>query len=189
VLDEYSSEELTRVAAQCRHKTYHLFEDINYIETQSDGVIVGTNLHNYAMPMIRYVQNDLGAIEVRPCDCGWRFRHLVNLQGRKNDSFILPSGKVLSSGFLLDATYEFLLAYRTAVKDFCLIQEATDRVVLQIVAGTGWDSDIERKITQRFREFLGSDVEFHVATVAICDKTKTGKRNPIINRIHSRSQS
>ena len=29
VLDEYSSEELTRIAAQCCQKTYHVFEDIN----------------------------------------------------------------------------------------------------------------------------------------------------------------
>ena len=80
VLDEYSSEELTRIAAQCRCGTYHIFEDINYMETklQADGssVLIGTNLHNYAMPMIRYEQNDLGRIEERPCDCGWSFRAL-----------------------------------------------------------------------------------------------------------------
>ena len=45
---------------------------------QGDGsnVLTGTNLHNYAMPMIRYEQNDLGRIEERPCDCGWSFRAL-----------------------------------------------------------------------------------------------------------------
>src|SRR5205085_3749076 len=107
VLDEYSSEELTRIAAQCSHKTYHVFEDINYIETlDSDGrstpnagTIVGTNLHNFAMPMIRYQQNDLGRLEEAECACGWKFRRLVNFEGRRNDSFELPSGKILSSGF------------------------------------------------------------------------------------------
>ena len=92
-----------------------LYEDINYIELiepDSDtgmGTLVGTNLHNYAMPMIRYVQNDLGTIQPSSCECGWQFRELSNLQGRKNDSFIMPSGKEISSGFLLDATYEILL--------------------------------------------------------------------------------
>jgi hypothetical protein len=73
VLDEYSSEELTRIAAQCVHLTYHVFEDINYMEVvdeegrlaQGPGVLVGTNLHNKAMPIIRYLQNDLGFIETR----------------------------------------------------------------------------------------------------------------------------
>jgi phenylacetate-CoA ligase len=57
VLDEYSSEELTRIAAQCRHQRYHVFEDINYIEVLDDqgratrevGTIVGTNLHNFVI--------------------------------------------------------------------------------------------------------------------------------------------
>ena len=189
VLDEYSSEELTRIAAQCTHKTYHLFEDVNYMETldadgrktEDAGVIVGTNLHNFAMPMIRYQQNDLGKIENSECPCGWKFRRLVGFQGRRNDSFEMPSGKILSSGFLLDATYEFLLAYRTAVKDFCLIQRTRTAVALQIIPGEGWNDDVKQKIAARFHEFLEASMEFQIQIVPECEKTKTGKRNPIIN--------
>jgi len=192
VLDEYSSEELTRIAAQCQHKTYHLFEDINLIETldadgkQTTGVgtIVGTNLHNTAMPMIRYRQDDRGRIEANSCACGWRFRRLVDFEGRRNDSFEMPSGKTLSSGFLLDATYEFLLSYRTAVNDFCLIQESKTLVVLQVVPGPGWNSDIQDKIVARFSEFLETGVVFQIQIVAVCEKTMTGKRNPIINKMN-----
>lgn len=192
VLDEYSSEELTRIAAQCRHKTYHLFEDINYIETldatgrttNDTGVIVGTNLHNFAMPMIRYQQNDLGKIQVTDCSCGWNFLRLVGFQGRRNDSFELPSGKILSSGFLLDATYEFLLAYRTAVKDFCLIQRTRTTIALQVKPGAGWNDEVKQNITERFRGFLEPNMEFQIQIVADCEKTKTGKRNPIINMMN-----
>lgn len=193
VLDEYSSEELTRIAAQCRHKRYHLFEDINLIETVGElgrpttemGTIIGTNLHNFAMPIIRYRQDDLGQVAGEQCACGWQFRTLRNLQGRRNDSFVMPSGKVLTSGFLLDATYEFLLAYRAAVKDFCLIQQAGDRIVLQVVAGRGWDADVAGRIASRFRSSLEPSVSFEIQTVAECLKTKTGKRNPIINQTMS----
>jgi phenylacetate-CoA ligase len=187
VLDEYSSEELTRIAAQCRCGTYHVFEDINYMETrlQADGtnVLIGTNLHNHAMPMIRYEQNDLGRIEERHCDCGWSFRVLMDLQGRKNDSFILPSGKTISSGFLLDATYEVLLTYRTAVKDFCLIQKTRSEVRLEVVTGDGWTADVRRAIESRFGTFFEPGVRFSIVPVDLCSKTKSGKRNPIISRI------
>jgi phenylacetate-CoA ligase len=189
VLDEYSSEELTRIAAQCRCGTYHIFEDINYMETklQGDGssVLTGTNLHNYAMPMIRYEQNDLGRIEERPCDCGWSFRALVDLQGPKNDSFIMPSGKTISSGFLLDATYEVLLTYRTAVKDFCLIQTSRNDVVLEVVTGDGWSADVRRAIEARFTGFFEPGMHFSITPVELCSKTKSGKRNPIISRIEN----
>lgn len=184
VLDEYSSEELTRIASQCRHGSYHIFEDINYMESLPDGdaaLLVGTNLHNFAMPIIRYAQNDLGRIEERPCSCGWRFRHLVDLQGRRNDSFTLPSGRTLSSGFLLDATYEVLLTYRSEVRDFCLIQRETDRVELEIVPGPGWEGSITAAISKRFQSLLGEDVRFDVTPTDVCTKTKSGKRNPIIS--------
>jgi len=190
VLDEYSSEELTRIAAQCLCGTYHIFEDINYLEVRPEhdhdeglGVLIGTNLHNYAMPMIRYEQNDLGRIEAGTCACGWSFRSLVNLQGRKNDCFLLPSGRTISSGFLLDATYEILLTYRTAVKDFCLIQQSCDQVVLEVVAGQGWNAETSAAIARRFETFLEPGVCFSVATVEACAKTESGKRNPIISRV------
>ncbi len=188
VLDEYSSEELTRIAAQCRCGRYHLFEDINYIELIAKdndskiGTIVGTNLHNYAMPMIRYVQNDLGTIQATTCECGWKFRELTNLQGRKNDSFIMPSGKVISSGFLLDATYEILLTWRTAVTDFCLIQYETDDIVLQIIPSVGWSPELEQQIQEQFSHYFEPGVHFRIDLVEACEKTKSGKRNPIISR-------
>lgn len=189
VLDEYSSEELTRIAAQCRHQRYHVFEDINYLEvlddtgrpTCGDGTIVGTNLHNFAMPMVRYRQNDLGTLTDGGCACGWKFRTLAHLQGRKNDTFVLPSGRVLTSGFLLDATYEFLLAHRTAVRDFCLIQHSPGEISLEIVPGTGWNDQAARTISARFGEFLEPGVRFRITPVEECHKTKTGKRNPIVN--------
>ena len=191
VLDEYSSEELTRIAAQCLCGTYHLFEDINYIETldadghptSGEGVIVGTNLHNTAMPMIRYRQNDLGTIGEGGCRCGRRFRTLVGLQGRKNDSFIMPSGRILSSGFLLDATYEFLLAYSAAVRDFCLIQDTRSAVRLQVVPGTGWNERIAGAVAARLGELLEPSVAVTLDLVDVCEKTRTGKRNPIISKV------
>ena len=192
VLDEYSSEELTRIAAQCSHKSYHVFEDINFLETVDDagrpttgtGLLVGTNLHNRAMPMIRYQQNDLGELAQTSCGCGWHFRELRNLQGRRNDSFVMPSGKVLTSGFLLDATYDFLLEDRNSVLDFCLIQKTAILVILEIVPGQGWQNDVARRIKEKFTCFLEPGVELQIQTVDECTKTKTGKRNPIINMMN-----
>ena len=190
VLDNYSSEEMARIASQCSEKSYHVFEDMNYIETvggdgsPTDGLgkIVATNLHNFAVPLIRYEQNDLAELEAPGCACGRNFRRLRNLQGRQNDSFTMPSGRVLTSGFLLDATYEFLLTHRTAIRDFCLVQESVDSVLLEIVAGAGWSDSVERQIAERFREFLDEGMRFRIETVEECEKTRTGKRNPIINR-------
>jgi len=74
------------------------------------------------------------------------------------------------------------VAYRAAVRDFCLIQESPVGVVLQVITGSGWSDGVAEKISLRFAEFLEPGVSFRVQTVAECEKTRTGKRNPIINR-------
>ena len=190
VLDEYSSEELTRIAGQCRKGTYHVFEDINYMEcipdearTDGIGCLVGTNLHNLAMPMIRYEQSDLGDLAETRCQCGWTFRALSSLEGRQNDTFVMPSGRRLSSGFLLDMTYDLLLTFRSEIRDFCLIQEETDEVLLEVVPGPGWTDDIAADVCRRLRQRFEDGVRVTVAPVTSCFKTKTGKRNPIISRV------
>jgi len=188
-LDNYASEELARIAAQCVNKTYHVFEDMNYLEildaadepTEGLGQVVGTNLHNWAMPLIRYRQADLGALAPSSCACGWRFRVLEDLQGRQNDAFVLPSGRVLTSGFLLDATYEFLLTHRFEIRDFCLVQESATSVRLELVPGRGYSEEVAKHVASRFREFLEPGVAFRVEAVQECEKTRTGKRNPIIS--------
>jgi phenylacetate-CoA ligase len=191
VLDNYSSEEMARISSQCSERVYHVFEDMNYIETVDSnarptaglGAVVGTNLHNFAAPLIRYQQNDLAQLTEPGCACGWNFRRLRNLQGRRNDSFMLPSGRVLTSGFLLDATYEFILGQRTAIRDFCLVQESETSILLEVVPGKGWNEEVGCGISSRFRQFIDDDVAFRVELVAECEKTRTGKRNPIINRM------
>ncbi len=174
-------------------KTYHVFEDMNLVEVLDEsgkptaelGGIVATNLHNFAAPLIRYEQDDYAAVSEADCSCGRRFRSLTNLQGRRNDSFRMPSGRLLTSGFLLDATYQFLLDEREAIRDFCLIQETVESVLLEIVAGRTWTEATASTIAEQFASYLEAGVAFRVVTVEECEKTRTGKRNPIISRIGS----
>ena len=47
------------------------------------GQIVGTNLHNRAMPFLRYLQGDRGAVRSIGCPCGRTFRVLEKLEGAR----------------------------------------------------------------------------------------------------------
>jgi len=193
VYDEYSTEELTRVAAQCKYHRHHIFEDINFIETLDaegndaregePGEIVGTNLHNFCMPFIRYKQSDIGAVVNEECACKRNFRILKEFKGRKNDQFILPSGKILSSGFLLDASYALILEFKGAIDDFCIIQEEPGRIVIEIIPGSTFNGEISRKIEQRFKVIIKEDICIEVNPVDKLYKTKTGKLNPIISKV------
>ncbi len=193
VYDEYSTEELTRVASQCKAKNYHIFEDINYIEILNDrgadakdgevGEIVGTNLHNFTMPFIRYKQSDMASVSSGACSCGRNFKLLNGLKGRKNDEFILPGGKTLSSGFLLDASYNLILEFENAIKDYCIIQESRNDIVMEIIAGDSYSEEKRVRMEDALSKIIGEGVAVKVARVEELYKTKSGKQNPIISKV------
>lgn len=194
VFDDYSSEELTRIASECRHLKYHIFDDINYMEVVDDagnlvpegvvGNLVGTNLHNVGMPLLRYMQGDRGAITSQKCECGRNFRILITLEGRKNDAFILSTGETISSGFLLDLTYGVFLNYPGAVNAFCLIQETPDDWYLEMCKGEKWSDDLEKRIPQELMNDLKrAQVKIAARMVTTVTKTVSGKANPIISKI------
>jgi phenylacetate-CoA ligase len=194
VYDEYSTEELTRIAAQCKEKRYHLFEDICYVEIVSSkesqpvgpnvqGKVIGTYLHNYTMPFIRYRQGDYASLSNESCPCGRTFRTLSGIIGRKNDSFVLPSGRILSSGFLLDTAYSLLLEIDADIADFCMVQEQRDYILLEVVPGQRFSEESAVKIQRHLARLIGEPVTVAVKQVRMLYKTEAGKRNPIISKV------
>jgi phenylacetate-CoA ligase len=198
VYDEYSTEELTRIAAQCRFGAYHLFEDVAYIETLDEagqstagvGEVVGTYLHNFAMPFIRYRQGDLARVSVGGgCRCGYQFRSLSELVGRKLASFTLPSGRVLSSGFLLDASYSFLLDIGADLAGFTITQETLDRVLIELLPGKSYRAESSEQVKRRFLELVAEPISVEVQLVTSLRRGPAGKHNPIVSKLHSSSGS
>lgn len=125
VVDEYSSEELTRIALECREGKYHIEEDACYIEIldrvtkqkieEGMGIVVGTNLLNKATPIIRYWQNDLATIHTsEKCCCGCNGRVITEIQGREMDC-ILSDGKIVPASAFMDLAYNWFLTNKVPV--------------------------------------------------------------------------
>ncbi len=186
VLDEYSSEELGWIATQCPFQTYHLWDDISYIEDTDNTAseIIGTNLHNLAMPFIRYRQGDMATVlPAVKCKCGRITRSLTNILGRKNDEFLFENGKKLSSAYLLDTVYNILLNVKADIIDFCFIQLDTTHVKFEIIPGPQYNAQIAKMVHARLVQLMPSGVIRMVDSVAKLHKTKSGKRNPIISYV------
>ncbi len=126
VLDEYSSEELTRIALECPNHNYHLEEDACFIEIVDEqgnklpdgevGIVVGTNLLNTATPIIRYIQGDLAKIEnTKKCTCGNNGRIIAGVQGRSMDCFITETGERIPASCFMDIAYNWFLDYEIPV--------------------------------------------------------------------------
>src|SRR6185437_4176477 len=144
---------------------------------------VGTYLHNLAMPFIRYRQGDLARFHADPCPCGRTFRRIADLAGRKLDAFVLPSGRVLTSGFLLDASYSFLLDVGADLAAFRLVQVSRGAVRIEVVPGRRWAPSSRERIRARFAELVAEPIAVDVVEVARIAPTAAGKHQPIVSLV------
>ncbi len=189
VRDEYSSEELGRIASQCPDGNYHLHEDMVKVEivdadgrpTDGIGEVVGTELHNRTMPFVRYRQGDLARISDEPCTCGRHTRLLVDLVGRRNDGFVLEDGQTLSAGFLLDASYRAVLGLtEDAVSAYRFRQRSPTQATFEVVPGPGWTGDTAAAIGRSLRTELPAGLAIEVSVVETIDRSAGGKRSTIV---------
>jgi phenylacetate-CoA ligase len=115
VFNAYGSREFGGVAAECeQHQGMHILADVMYVELIKDGQpvvegdfgdIIITDLHNYAMPFIRYQIGDLGRPQPGPCLCGRGFARIAEIVGRSNAIVTTPSGHYVHGAFFSHLFY------------------------------------------------------------------------------------
>ena len=166
VLDEYSSEEASRIGIELPDRRYYCVEDSVYVEClgidsdylaidQVHGRAVITNLMNKTMPFIRYIQGDLIS---KPYYAETPFEHgkfgkinwrtFDDLGGRLTDSFIRPDDTVIPPGVILDILYRSASDYWNFVAGFRVVQTAYASVRLDVVPDAVADG------TKRLEGFL-----------------------------------
>jgi phenylacetate-CoA ligase len=176
VLDEYSSEELTRIAIECPLRMYHVEEDACLVEIihpdslspcgpNQQGEVVGTNLLNMATPFIRYRQGDLAAFtEQLHCPCNCTFRTIAAPRGRTHDSFVAQDGRVVPAGTVMDEAYNWVLEARIPVNglQYQIIQRSVNEVQIFLAPHEKFRSMLKpamrQMIAERMRALLGEQV-------------------------------
>ena len=100
VVDHYGQTERVAMAGTCEHGSTHVFPDYGIVELLPVGAsgerfeIVGTPLHNWAFPLLRYRTGDeVTAPPDGPCPCGRAFPLLGTLDGRVEDAFTASDGR------------------------------------------------------------------------------------------------
>ena len=158
--ETYGSRETMLVGAECgAHAGLHLSEENLVVEIVEDGrgvpegvsgEVVITDLHNYAMPLIRYVNGDRASMASGPCGCGRGLRRLERVEGRTSDTLRDPAGAPIPG-------IAFIVPFARAddlVKQFQVVQRKTGEVVLKVVPGRDWNDEAFAEVERRFRTQL-----------------------------------
>jgi phenylacetate-CoA ligase len=192
VYDEYSTEETWMVASQCKQGNYHVFIDnvwVEYLDQDGqpvkpgeEGEIYLTTSRSPAMPFIRYRIGDLGRESSQTCTCGLPYPLIEEFNGRADDSFILPSGKYLSSLKILNTFTKNIKKYLHLMEEFKVIQEEPGLVVIKFVKGKEYQEQQLSELVDALKEVLGEPVTIRVDFV---DEIKTNsiKRKAIESRV------
>ena len=161
VSDMYSCEEVGYIALQCPQcEQYHIQSESLLVEVLDDaghacspgqiGRVVLTTLHNFAMPLIRYQNQDYAEVG-EPCPCGRGLPVLKRVLGRKRNMALAPDGRRFwphLSPEIWSTTGE--------IEELQLIQHEPDRFEACIVAQQPLDAAQERELTGSLGEALST---------------------------------
>jgi phenylacetate-CoA ligase len=172
VYDTYGSHEFSRIAWQCPATgDYHCCDDgvITEVlkhgraaEDNEEGEIVGTALHSYAMPFIRFRLSDIVTKGATTCVCGQPFSTFRRIQGRVVDYFTLPGGTLLHPYEIAAALKDRGMAW---VGQYQIVQERVDRVVLRAVAVRQPSDDDITSMKTSVQAVVGRGVSFDIDVV------------------------
>jgi phenylacetate-CoA ligase len=107
IFDWYGLTERAASAGQCECVDgYHVSAEKNIVEIikpggepaapGESGEIVGTNLGEYGMPLIRYRSVDMSAYRPGTCRCGWGLPLIEQIQTRVDDIITTPDGRLVN---------------------------------------------------------------------------------------------
>ncbi|MCK4950430.1 MAG: phenylacetate--CoA ligase family protein [Gammaproteobacteria bacterium] len=189
VYDYFSSAERVLFSTECdRHAGHHIVSEYGITEVLNNdqesvskgetGTLVATSLHNYAMPMIRYVTNDMSALKQQTCACGRCLPLMEDVTTKAEDLITLKDGRLISPSVL---THPFKPI--TSIVESQVIQESLDIVRIKVVPGPEYSQKDEQTLVDGLQERLGTGIKVLVDQVDQLERSKSGKFRWVISKV------
>jgi phenylacetate-CoA ligase len=186
VFETYGSREVMLMAAECSaHAGMHLSEENLLLEVvrggkaapdTEAGEVVVTDLHNLAMPLIRYVNGDIATLAPREvCRCGRSLRRLERVDGRTVDTLRDAQGRGIPGAVIV----WMMIGQEGMVRQYQLVQQRTGEATLKIVPGPKWSQERFAPTAARLASRL-EGLPFRVVTVREIPPAASGKLRPVV---------
>jgi phenylacetate-CoA ligase len=152
----------------------------NRVPDGTEGEIIITSLSNYAMPLIRYRIDDIGALTPQNQYSKHKSDQILQkLTGRVINLFITNNGELVNAGYLCG-----LLFYKDWVKKNQIIQKDYSHILFRIVQGDGTPQKSElEEITKKTRKVFGDKCKVEFEFVDDIVESSSGKLHYVISEI------
>jgi phenylacetate-CoA ligase len=165
IVDHYGQTERVLLAGGCEAGGYHVFPDYGIVEqlpvtgSTNRYELVGTPLHNWGFPLLRYRTGDeVGPAPEGPCACGRAFPRLGAIDGRVEDAFVAADGRTIPLPSLV-------IDDLNGLTEAQIVQRAPGWFEIRVVPGAGFDLEACRAQAMRNAERCfgqGQQTEFRV---------------------------
>ncbi|MCP4266707.1 MAG: phenylacetate--CoA ligase family protein [Candidatus Brocadiaceae bacterium] len=189
VFDFYGLAERTIFTTECdKHSGHHINMEYGILEllNNSDepvgnnkmGKMVGTSLHNYGMPFIRYASNDISSILSGNCSCGRKFPLMSDVTTKAEDIIITPSGQFISPSIL---THSFKPL--NGIESSQIIQENINNIIIKIVCTPEYTKENTNLLINAMKKKLGEEMNIKIQFVGSIPRTSSGKFRWVISKV------
>jgi phenylacetate-CoA ligase len=189
VFDYYALAERVVFSSECeRHDGHHLAMEYGLAETaDADGVprppdepgwLVGTTLHNYAMPLLRYATTDVTALRSGSCSCGRGLERMSDVTTKAEDVLTLGDGRLISPSVL---THPFKPL--DCIEGSQIVQTAPDAVTVRLIPGPGYAEALGHQLVRELTARLGENVRVSLEFVDALETGANGKFKWVISHV------
>ena len=182
VYDLYGSNEFNLLAWECKKTgNYHINDDGVILEVLKNnlavqpgetGEVVATNLHSFAMPIIRYRLGDIVTRGENCCKCGLPFSTIREIHGRTINYFKLSDGSIVAPFKLIKTETCVRLSW---IRQYQIIQNRPDLITLKLVIFSSPPEQELNIIRTQVEQILGSAASFRIEIVDKIEPEKNGK--------------
>lgn len=195
IFDFYGHAERVLFAAECEmHDGKHLAELFGYCEVVDEngnivpdgtpGYLVGTSLHNLAMPLIRYRTGDISIIRTDACPCGRTHRRIDSVTTKAEDIVVTPDGRLISPSVL---THPFKPL--DSIRESQIIQEDLNTLVVRVVADSdSFTKEDELQLVRSLIDRLGQGIDIHIERVSTIPRGPNGKLRWVVSKVEHASR-
>ncbi|WP_373399179.1 phenylacetate--CoA ligase family protein [Algoriphagus halophilus] len=146
-------------------------ENNQILNPEKGGNLIFTNIYNRAMPFIRYEVGDLGAFKR---DRNSIQDELTQLNGRLNDTIVLPSGRN-ASGFCLYYISKHLNTKLGTLQEYQVRQTKRDTFEVDLVLSRELDQNTILTINEAFDQYVEKGLHIVIKKVDRINREKSGK--------------
>jgi len=186
IYDFYGNAERVAAIGMCERHNYHIIPEAGIVEflpvaggKDLIGMeIVGTGLHNYAMPLIRYKTGDVVHLADFSCACGRHSQVIEKINGRMSDFLITSDGRIA-----IDVCYMALKGLDN-IEESQIIQEDIDKILVKVVPARDFSNRDRELLINNIRSFMGIKTQVFVKEVSAIVENRENKFRPFISKVN-----